>query len=96
MTIGEGKMSYLSTGSPKERQRCPVTTYQNHCRFCGRRSEVVHGLLGKDERYHVSQMHAIATGSSTRIQKERFALFISVQDDVEFSMNQYKISVPSR
>ena len=37
-------------------------------------------------------MHAIATGSSTRIQKKRFALFVSVQDDVEFSMNRYKIS----
>jgi hypothetical protein len=56
----------------------------------------VHDSLGKDKGYHVSQMHAIATGSSTRIQEERFSLFISVQYDVELSMNQYKISIPSR
>jgi hypothetical protein len=55
----------------------------------------VHDSLGKDKGYHVSQMHAIATGSSTRIQEERFALFISVQYDVELSMNQYNISMPS-
>jgi hypothetical protein len=56
----------------------------------------VHDSLGKDKGYHVSQMHAIAAGSPTSIQEERFTLFISVQYDVELSMNRYTISTPSR
>ena len=44
----------------------------------------------------MSQMHAIAAGSPTRIQEEGFILFISVQYDVELSMNRYNISTPSR
>ncbi len=55
----------------------------------------MHDSLGKDKGYHMSQVHAITTGSSARVQEERLSLFISVQYDVEVSIYQYIVSVPS-
>jgi hypothetical protein len=43
-----------------------------------------HDLLCKHEWDHVSYMHVI-TGPSSRVQKERFLLFVSIKNLVEFS-----------
>lgn len=52
----------------------------------------MHYSLGEDEGDHVSQMHAIATWPSTRVQEERFALLITIQNGIEVSARKYGIS----
>jgi hypothetical protein len=44
--------------------------------------------LGEDKRDHMTQMHAVATGTSTGIQEERLSLLIAVQYDVEVSADK--------
>jgi hypothetical protein len=48
--------------------------------------------LCEHKRNHVSQMHAITTRPSTRIQEERLALLIAVQYGIKVSVYPLSIS----
>lgn len=44
-------------------------------------------LLTENKRYHMSQMHRCTGRTATSVQKERLLLFITIKNQIEFSIN---------
>lgn len=43
------------------------------------------GLRSEDEWNHVAEMERVARGTTTRVKEERLALFVQIEDAVEFA-----------